>query len=119
MAARSSPSSSPAVEASTPSPPSPSSPRPGRTPLRRWSRRLSEDPPAGAGRTRVGSHERLPIVEGWQAASCPPDAHTDAGALTELDGVGARVPGTAAAALSAAGRWRPGEEHDFDLEDWW
>ena len=67
----------------------------------------------------MGSHERLPIVEGWQAASCPPDAHTDAGALTELDWVGARVPGTAAAALSAAGRWRPGEEHDFDLEDWW
>jgi beta-mannosidase len=80
---------------------------------------LSEDSRAGAGRTRVESHERLPIAEGWQAASCPPDAHTDPAALAELTWIGARVPGTAAAALSAAGLWRPGEEHDFDTEDWW
>jgi beta-mannosidase len=29
------------------------------------------------------------------------------------------VPGTAAAALRDAGRWAPGEDRDFDAEDWW
>ncbi len=31
----------------------------------------------------------------------------------------ATVPGTAAGALRAAGRWSPGSEHDFDATDWW
>jgi beta-mannosidase len=31
----------------------------------------------------------------------------------------ATVPGTAAAALRDAGRWRPGEASDLDAEDWW
>ena len=61
------------------------------------------------------------LSEGWEAASCPPDTHTDATALDGLTWLPARVPGTAAGALRDAGRWRPGDPSDLDLdaEDWW
>lgn len=51
---------------------------------------------------------------------------TPAGAVTrpeELDSLGdwipATVPGTAAGALRAAGRWEERDGRDFDAEDWW
>jgi beta-mannosidase len=58
-------------------------------------------------------------LRGWRAASCAPGAVVDPGGLDGLDWIGARVPGTAAAALRDAGRWSPGEPVDLDAEDWW
>lgn len=55
----------------------------------------------------------------WEAAPCAPDSHPNPGSLDGLDWVPAAVPGTAAGALRDAGRWRLGEERDFDAEDWW
>jgi len=68
---------------------------------------------------RVDAHDHRQLVEGWQVASCPPDAHADPTTLEELNWLPARVPGTAAGALRDAGRWRPGDERDLDSEDWW
>ncbi|MCW2951941.1 MAG: glycoside hydrolase family 2 protein [Conexibacter sp.] len=67
----------------------------------------------------MGGHERRALETGWEATSCPPDAHVDPADLDGLDWLAARVPGTAAAALHDAGRWRPGEPSDLDAEDWW
>ncbi len=75
--------------------------------------------PAPIARARVEGHERLVLDEGWEVAASPPDAHTDTRALEQLAWLPARVPGTAAGALRDAGEWRPGEERDFDAEDWW
>ncbi len=61
----------------------------------------------------------LPLDSGWQAVACPPDSHTDPAAIGDLDWTPATVPGTAAAALWEAGRWQPGDQRDFDAEDWW
>jgi beta-mannosidase len=70
-------------------------------------------------RVRVEGHDELLLDEGWEAACCPPDAHARPATIDELAWLPARVPGTAAAVLRDAGYWRPGEEHDFDAEDWW
>ncbi len=67
----------------------------------------------------VEGHERHALTEGWEAASCAPGAHPEPVALDALDWLPARVPGTAAAALEAAGRRRPGDARDLDAEDWW
>lgn len=76
-----------------------------------------------AGRARalshVDCHERIPLTEGWRVAAAPPDLHADPLRLDQLEWVPARVPGTAAAALLEAGMWQPGQERDFDAEDWW
>jgi beta-mannosidase len=63
-----------------------------------------------------GSHA---LTEGWQAASTAPGLCHDTTRLDRLRWRPARVPGTAAASLLDAGVWRPGEDHDFDDEDWW
>jgi beta-mannosidase len=68
---------------------------------------------------RVEGCVRLPLADGWQAASCQPDSQLDPTALGELKWLAATVPGTAAAALRDAGRWRPGDPVDLDAEDWW
>ena len=72
-------------------------------------------------RVRVEGHDEIVLGDGWQAAACQPDAHTDATALDGLTWLPARVPGTAAGALHDAGRWRPGDPCDLDLDaqDWW
>ncbi len=75
-------------------------------------------PPA---RVRVDGHDEIVLGDGWQAAACQPDTHTDTTALDGLTWLPARVPGTAAGALRDAGRWRPGDPCDLNLdaEDWW
>ncbi len=72
-------------------------------------------------RVRVEGHDEIVLGEGWEAAACPPNTHTDATALDGLTWLPARVPGTAAGALRDAGRRRPGDLSDLDLdaEDWW
>jgi beta-mannosidase len=67
----------------------------------------------------VEGHDELALEDGWEAADCPPDAYTDPSALGRLEWLPARVPGTAAAVLHAAGRWRPGDHSDLDARDWW
>jgi beta-mannosidase len=67
----------------------------------------------------VEGHEELALDTGWQAAACAPDAHSHPHGIASLDWLPARVPGTAAAALHQAGRWRPGEASDLDADDWW
>jgi beta-mannosidase len=81
---------------------------------------LSEPAPRAApAHVDVDTHDELELGEGWQAASCPPGAHTGPATLEQLTWLPARVPGTAAAALRDAGQWRPGDERDLDSEDWW
>jgi beta-mannosidase len=80
---------------------------------------LTEPAPRAPAGPRVEGHEELALLDGWEAARCSPGSHPDPGALDELEWLPARVPGTAAAALLDAGRWRPGEEIDLDAEDWW
>lgn len=88
--------------------------------MRSWSVRLPEAAPRGApGRARVEGHEEFPLDDGWEAAACDPDARADPEMLEDLAWMPARVPGTAAAVLRDAGRWRPGDRSDFDAEDWW
>jgi beta-mannosidase len=72
-------------------------------------------------RVRVEGHDEIVLGDGWEAATCPPDAHSDVTALDGLVWLPARAPGTAARVLHEAGRWRPGDPCDLDLdaEDWW
>ncbi len=78
---------------------------------------------AAAARVRVAAHDVQPLTDGWEAASCAPDAHANpAAALANgaLAWLPAQVPGTAAGALRDAGAWRPGEPApDLDASDWW
>jgi beta-mannosidase len=52
-------------------------------------------------------HEVLELRDGWQAAR------------DGVEWLPARIPGTAAGALRAAGAWRPGEAIDLDAQEWW
>lgn len=73
-------------------------------------------------RYRVDDHEVHLLARGWQAAATPPDACSHPDDLSDLSAATwwpARVPGTAAAALQDARAWRPGDDYDFDAEDWW
>jgi beta-mannosidase len=77
------------------------------------SRRVGTAP----ARVRVEGHERHALTHGWQAAATPAEAAVES--PESATWCPARVPGTAAAALSQADAWQPGERHDFDAEDWW
>jgi beta-mannosidase len=68
---------------------------------------------------RVDAHESRRLDAGWEVVACAPDEVTDPAALAGLDRIPAAVPGTAAAALRAAGRWDFDSDRDFDQEDWW
>jgi beta-mannosidase len=59
------------------------------------------------------------LSTGWEVAGTAPDACAGPGELDRLDWLPAQVPGTAASALRAAGRWERGDSRDFDAEDWW
>jgi beta-mannosidase len=71
------------------------------------------------GRVRAEGHDVRPLSQGWEAAATPPGACPDPTAHDSLRWWPASVPGTAAAALRAAGAWQAGDSHDFDNEDWW
>ncbi len=81
----------------------------------------AESPPTALsrGRPRVDRSEVLRLVDSWEAARCAPDEHAGTATLDGLDWMAATVPGTAAGALAAAGRWRPGDPLDLDGDDWW
>ena len=66
---------------------------------------------------RVESNRRTALDTGWELASAP--AGTPREAIDTLDWLPAQVPGTAAGALRAAGRWDFPQPRDFDAEDWW
>jgi beta-mannosidase len=71
-------------------------------------------------RTHVDGHDVRELSREWETTATAPDACPEPGDLHEnLSWWPARVPGTAASALQAAGAWRVGEGHDFDAEDWW
>jgi beta-mannosidase len=74
--------------------------------------------PAALGRrARVEGQVELPLDQGWEATATAPDIAPAAAELDGLDWLEARVPGTAAAALAAAGLAHEGR--DLDAEDWW
>jgi beta-mannosidase len=80
--------------------------------------------PAARGRSRVhvDGHDTRVLSGGWQVACSPARAAGGGGGGRDIEGLEwmpARVPGTAAGALADAGRWRAGEPHDFDAQDWW
>ncbi len=77
------------------------------------------DPSRQGSRIEVQGQESLELSAGWQAAYTAPGACATAADTQDLGWMSATVPGTAAGALAASGAWRPGEEHDFDAEDWW
>ncbi|MEK6749612.1 MAG: glycoside hydrolase family 2 protein [Pseudomonadota bacterium] len=62
-----------------------------------------------------------PLHASWRLAATAPHAVADAYALdsASLDWLPALVPGTVAQSLQATGRWRLGQEMDFDAQDWW
>jgi beta-mannosidase len=70
-------------------------------------------------RIQVHAHICEQLAEGWEAASCPPEAVAGPYDARRLDWIPARVPGTAAGALQDAGRWSPGDTRDLDAEEWW
>jgi len=70
-------------------------------------------------RARADAHERIALSDGWQIAAVAPGTALEIDALGSAEWLPARVPGTAAAALADAGRWRAGEQYDFDSHDWW
>jgi len=72
-------------------------------------------------RGSMTSTRRAVLTDGWTCAATAPDAADGPAALEGLSPrwFAAVVPGTAAAALRAAGAWTLGDVHDFDAEDWW
>lgn len=62
----------------------------------------------------------LELASGWWLASTPAGERERPGALSELDSVPARVPGTVAGALTDAGHpWSPENRLELDGRDWW
>lgn len=66
---------------------------------------------------RVEGNRRTDLDAGWQLAAAP--AGTPREGIDALEWLPAQVPGTAAGALRAAGRWDFSHTRDFDAEDWW
>ncbi len=64
--------------------------------------------------------DTLQLVD-WQVASVVAGSISDSAALSKADlvWVPMRTPGTAAAALRAAGLWTDDSNVDFDVDDWW
>ncbi len=61
-----------------------------------------------------------PTFTAWTCCARPSGAITHPDQLpNETEWLSAEVPGTAAGALQAAGKWRLGQTYDFDAEDWW
>jgi beta-mannosidase len=77
------------------------------------------DSASALARARVEGHEVRWLSDRWEATATAPDLCSDPADLDAVDWWPARVPGTAAGVLRDADVWRPGDSHDFDLEDWW
>ena len=72
------------------------------------------------GRVRaVTGRTRTPIDRGWEVAVTPAGAFAEPHDVTAVEWLPAAVPGTAASALAAAGRWSWDDRRNFDGEDWW
>jgi len=71
----------------------------------------------GADQPEVG----LQDLTQWSCAATAPGLFGHPRELDQavLDWMPATAPGTAAAAMRAAGRWSMGDDHDFDSQDWW
>ena len=63
--------------------------------------------------------EATELSEGWEVACAAPGTTQDIAELDGLEWLPTRVPGTAAGALRAAGRWDWHDGRDFDADDWW
>ena len=63
--------------------------------------------------------EAAELSEGWEVACAAPGTTADSAELDGLEWLPTRVPGTAAGALRAAGRWDWHDARDFDADDWW
>ena len=63
--------------------------------------------------------EATELSEGWEVACAAPGTTADSAELDGLEWLPTRVPGTAAGALRAAGRWDWHDARDFDADDWW
>jgi beta-mannosidase len=72
-----------------------------------------------AARGRRLTLETRELTDGWEVACVAADASVGRDDLDRLQWLPARVPGTAASALRAAGRWDWYHERDFDADDWW
>ena len=59
------------------------------------------------------------LSDGWEVACAAPGTSPDVADVDDLEWQPAQVPGTAAAALRAAGRWDWHDGRDFDADDWW
>ena len=80
---------------------------------------MTRSPDSAAALAPVPAELRRALADGWWAAASAPGAHERPETTAQLDWIEASAPGTAAGALRAAGRWRVGERHDFDAQDWW
>src|SRR6187401_1142192 len=72
--------------------------------------------------SRISTHRRRPLVDGWRFARTPPGAATTPGELERHapEWLEAQVPGTVASALRCAGRLTSLDRcEDFDASDWW
>lgn len=69
----------------------------------------------------VSSYKAAALTAGWELLGVSPGAAAGPEDLaqTQAEWVPASVPGTVAAALQAAGRWRLGNAEPFDEKDWW
>ena len=69
----------------------------------------------------VSSYKTAAVAPGWELAAVSPGAAAGPEDLAQaqVEWLPAQVPGTVAAALQAAGRWRLGEAERFDETDWW
>ena len=72
--------------------------------------------------SRISTHRRRPLLDGWRFARTPPGAATTPAELGCLspEWLEAQVPGTVASALRCAGRLTSLDRcEDFDASDWW
>jgi beta-mannosidase len=63
----------------------------------------------------------ISLSENWQLAFAKPGLASDPAGLEsqQLEWIAAQVPGTAASALRALGRWSLDDSHDFDADEIW
>ncbi|MGZ4187077.1 MAG: glycoside hydrolase family 2 protein [Solirubrobacteraceae bacterium] len=63
--------------------------------------------------------QAIELSDGWEVACTAPGTSPDVAGIDGLEWLPGQAPGTAAAALRAAGQWDWHDERDFDADDWW